>query len=242
MSWHWGVLAFFLAACPSNNGQNVKIAAASSLSDVIPAFQETFDSPTNAGFAGSQVLRSQIESGADIDIFLSANIGEIRTLSDRGILEPPELIARNELVLAVPERSQLRHFRELDSISRLIIGTRSSPIGAYTESILNRAQMDYGSSWRALVDRSVVSRESNVRRIRAKLELGEADAAILYRSDVRGSSLRAISIPESIGEVAEIFVAVRPNPSQDVLKILSELRQGHATWTRFGFQPVSTAR
>ena len=92
------------------------------------------------------------------------------------------------------------------------MGTKDVPIGAYTEQLLDRADADFAHAFRD----NVVSRETNVRLVRAKVELGEADAAIVYRTDATTSDqVRIVPIPDDIRIRAEYHIGrlVRAKPS-----------------------------
>jgi ABC-type molybdate transport system substrate-binding protein len=73
----------------------------------------------------------------------------------------------------------------------MVVGTRQVPIGAYTHAVFERLAPDT----RKALNARIVSRESNVRLVRAKVLLGEADAAIGYRTDARIEGVRAVEIP-----------------------------------------------
>jgi molybdate transport system substrate-binding protein len=97
---------------------------------------------------------------------------------------------------------------DLRNARRLVIGTEYVPVGRYTREVLRRASRAFGAAFEGEVLGRVVSEENNVRLVRAKVELGEADAAIVYASDVRtGSGVRVIPIPEAVNVRADYCIA-----------------------------------
>lgn len=141
----------------------------------------------------------------------------------------------------MPEKSQIREFRQLAHAQKLIVGTKLSPIGDYTESLLKSCGRVFGRPFSEAVEANIASRERNCRLVRAKVELGEADAAIVYRSDLKQSkTLRAIPIPENVQpNVRYQFTLLSPN-SVAAKKWLAFLAsdKAHATLTSFGFEPI----
>jgi len=151
--------------------------------------------------AGSQVLRLQIEQGASADVFASANESHMQALVDAGDVLRSQTFARNELVVIVPTSNPagIESFDQLIRGSRIVIGTDNVPVGVYTRQILDNARAQLGEGFVAAVRRRVVSEESNVRLVRAKVEMGEADAAVVYRTDaVSSERVRIVPIPEAL--------------------------------------------
>lgn len=162
-------------------------------------------------FAGSQVLRLQIEQGADADVFASANPDHMRALVDEGMVEDNRLFARNELAIVLPPDNPagIESFADLPRARRLVIGTENVPVGSYAREALRRASKRFGPTFESDVLSHVVSEESNVRLARAKVELGEADAALVYRTDaVQSDDVRVVSIPSDLNVTAEYAVGV----------------------------------
>ena len=162
-------------------------------------------------FAGSQELRTQIENGAPADVFASADLKHMQALVDARAVERPAVFARNELVLVVPQGNPaaIHGLDDLPKAKRIVIGVPEVPIGAYTLRILDAASRQYGADFRSRVEARVVSRELNVRQVLAKVSLGEADAAIVYRTDATaaGPRVEAIGIPSGLNVIAEYPIA-----------------------------------
>lgn len=238
-------LALLLLAlgCSGNDtrGQHIDVYAASSLRPVFEELAAAFEDAhpewtVRYNFAGSQVLRMQIEQGADADVFASADELQMqRLVSSRRGVEPAHF-ASNALVLAVPRDSSLQSIEDIAQASRVVIGTEASPIGAYTRRLLERAGALYGGDFEARAFASVVSEESNAGLVRAKVELGVADAAIIYRSDTASARFRVITLPESLYFAAPYHVAVvKDSPAAQAFVRLLRSPEGRELLVRHEF-------
>ena len=196
-------------APPSDRGDRneIHVFAAASLTEAMTAIAADFEM-ANPGstvvltFAGSQVLRLQIEQGAHGDVFASADPTHVDALAEQGLMHDIIDFARNDLALIVPEGtdSSIVDFHDLEDVDRLIVGSAMVPVGRYTAMLLDSAAARYGPAFADRVRGRVVSEENNVRLVRAKVALGEADAGIAYRSDAVGADgIRLIDLPEGVG-------------------------------------------
>lgn len=216
-------LALESAACersepaPRAREDALVVFAASSLRDAFTAMGSEFERAhprveVTFNFAGTQVLRTQLEHGAAADVFASADRRHMDELETGERVGAPVVFAHNEPVLVVPQDNAAapRTFAELPSADRIVVGTSEVPIGRYTQRMLERATAKFGADFRSRVEANVVSRELNVRQVLAKVSLGEADAGIVYRSDARVAQDRVhvASIPSDINVVAEYPIAV----------------------------------
>ena len=201
----------------------LSIFAASSLADVFRELERVFeeehiDTDVEISFAGSQILRVQIEQGASADVFVSANEAHMRALEDGGFVRDPRVLAMTDLVVIVPADNPagIDHFDELDRASRVVIGTEYVPIGIYTRTVLDNASARFGAPFVERVRKRVASMEANVRVVRAKVEVGEADAALVYRTDAQASEhVRAIPIPDDINVQARFSIAMTTSTNQE---------------------------
>jgi molybdate transport system substrate-binding protein len=108
------------------------------------------------------------------------------------------------------------------------------PIGEYSERILS----DAGNAFREQVMKHVVSRELNVRQVLVKVSLGEADAAIVYRTDASTAAGKVLAIDIPGAPLAEYPIAAvsdSPLAAQFLAMVLSP--EGQAVLQRFGFSP-----
>ena len=206
------VLAVVLAACesPPESG-TLSVYAASSLTEAFSEIETVFeaahaDIDVSVTYAGSQILRLQIEQGAPADVFASANPEHMQALVDSGLVAESRVFVRNELVVIVPldNPAGIESLEDLPEASRVVLGTRNVPVGRYTRDVLRLAAPMLGEGFEATVLSRVVSEETNVRLARAKVELGEADAAIVYRTDAGSSDrVRIVEIPSEFNVIAD---------------------------------------
>ena len=171
-------------------------------------------------YAGSQVLRFQIEKGAPADIFISGHKRHVQVLKKEGVLIDERVFAHSPLTLIVPldNPSAIQSFEDLPKASRLVIGEDNSPVGLYTKELLERAGGYHGPDFHERVLDRVVSKETSVRLVRTKIELGDSDAAIVYRVDtVSSERVLEIPIPKEILVHADYHVATIARSSRKTL-------------------------
>ncbi len=195
-------------------GEVLEVYAASSLRDALGdaarAFEEEHpDVEVRVTAAGSQTLRHQIEQGAEVDVFASADEEHLRALETGGLMGDVRRLATTDLVVIAPVDGSVRSFEDLDRADAIVLGAPEVPIGRYSRRVLRQSEGLLGSAFAREVESRVVSEESNVRLVRAKVELGAADAAIVYRSDaVRSAKVRLVEIPAAANVEANLFVGV----------------------------------
>lgn len=210
-----------LAGCgraPGEPDAVLRVFAAASLGDAFAAVERGFEAAhpgvdVRIATAGSQVLRLQIEQGAAADVFASADPRHLAALHAAGLAEAPQVFAANALVVVVPadNPAQITAFEQLAAARSIVLGDTNVPVGAYTDALLARAPPALAAAVRA----RVVSREANVRLVRAKVELGQADAAIVYASDAHDAPrLRAVAIPAALNVPVRYGVAALPGGGQ----------------------------
>jgi molybdate transport system substrate-binding protein len=187
-------------AAKTEQGQLVVYAAAS-LRDAFTQLGDDFKE-THPGlevtfnFAGSQELRTQIEHGAGADVFASADERQMSELRKAERVGAPVIFARNELVIVVAneQAATIKSIEDLPNAGKLVIGVADVPIGRYTLQLLDNASRTLGADFRKRVETRVVSQELNVKQVLAKVSLGEADVAIVYRTDITAAVSGKISV------------------------------------------------
>jgi len=191
------------------------VLAASSLREAFTAIAEDFerehaDVTVTFNFAGSQELSTQLEHGAAADVLASADMLQMERASRRAVT--PRVFAHNELVIVLSRQGavRVRSLADLPKLDRIVLGAPEVPVGRYTAQVLDRASTRFGDDFRSRVEGRVVSRELNVRQVLAKVTLGEAQAALVYRTDaIRSeSSGRVVTIPADLNVLAEYPIAV----------------------------------
>lgn len=197
--------------------QELMVFAAASLTEAFQEIADAFEKEhtgvdVTLHFAGSQALRTQIESGAPADVFASANQNHIDALLEKKLINTPALFAHNSLVIVTPPDNPagLKTVEDLPNAERLVVGTNEVPVGRYTLQFLDHAAKEFGDDYREKVEQDIVSREVNVRLVLTKVSMGEADAGVVYRTDAqaRGEQVRTIEIPEALNIRADYPIAV----------------------------------
>jgi molybdate transport system substrate-binding protein len=153
------------------------IFAAASLTNVFPQIAPK----QHYSFAGSNALAAQIQQGAPADVFAAANTSIPFQLYDQGLVEKPVLFTRNELTVIVPKSNPAGIHSVADLAKpgvKLVVAAQGVPVGDYTRTVLHTMKLDS-------VLQNVVSNETDVREVLAKVALGEADAGFVYVTDAR---------------------------------------------------------
>jgi molybdate transport system substrate-binding protein len=176
----------------------VVVSAAASMTEALTECSRDFPRATvRLSFAGSDELAAQIRQGVRPDVYAAANTELPEALHEEGLLGRPVEFATNELVIAVPEGSDIGSVEGLTGADVAIaIGSDSVPIGAYTRETLAKLPP---AEERAILD-NVRSNEPDVKGIVGKLTQGAADAGFVYVTDVNaaGGDLKAIELPAEL--------------------------------------------
>ncbi len=202
--------------------------AASSLTEAFGEMAHSFESDHPGtrvilSFGASSQLRLQLMEGARADVFASADEAQIDQARRAGVIEgDPRAFAHNRLVVITPRSNPagIHSFRDLARAGVKIVTSQPSvPVGSYTREAIARASQDpsYGADFETRVEANVVSREDNVRQVVSKVRLGEADAAVVYASDVTPGvrdDLAVVEIPDAFNVLAVYPIAVVRGPNR----------------------------
>jgi molybdate transport system substrate-binding protein len=237
----------------------VTVFAAASLSEAFTDLGARFhrihpDLDVRFNFAGSQQLAAQLAQGAGADLFASADERWMQDVVSRGLATgTPVTFARNRLVVIVPATNPSRIGRLADLARpgvKLVIAADAVPAGRYARAVLAALarQPGYPADFARRALANVVSEEDNVKAVVGKVRLGEADAGIVYRSDVtRGVAryVRAFAIPAAANAIASYPVAALAGaPHPDAARAFIELLlspEGQEALARHGFDPAPAA-
>jgi molybdate transport system substrate-binding protein len=186
------IVAVIALALPGwvSSASPLTVFAAASLTDVLPRIAKG----PRYSFAGSDQLALQIQQGAPAHVFAAASPKLTQLLYRSGLLMKPVVFATNKLIVLLP-RSNPGRIRTVYDLRRpglkLVIGDRTVPIGSYTRQTLHTL----GIADEVL--KNVVSEETDVKGIVAKVALGEADAGFVYRTDAKpvGKRTRSVGLP-----------------------------------------------
>ena len=233
--------------------RTLTIFAAASLTDAFTEIGKNFESANPSvtvtfNFAGSQALRTQIEEGAPADIFASANKTEMDTLITGSYVAPdaPQVFLNNKLVVILPadNPSALAKLEDLAQPGiKLVLAAEEVPVGKYARQAVDAMNGRFGTDFKDKVLANVVSNEDNVKQVVAKVQLGEADAGIVYTSDaVAASDLKTIEIPAELNVIAKYPIASLTQSANAELAdafiayVLSA--DGQAVLQKWGFAPA----
>ncbi len=234
----------------------MSVFAAASLTEAFTAIGQQFDavngSQTTFNFAGSQQLVQQIVQGAPADVFASANNAQMRVALDSGdvISGTQQTFVRNRLVVIHPQDNPAG-LQTLEDLAKpgvkLVLADKAVPVGQYALDFLAKAseQPQYTAAYSQTVLANVVSYEENVRAVLTKVELGEADAGIVYTSDVAQSAANEVGripIPDELNTIAAYPIApLADAPHAELAQrfvayVLSP--DGQETLSNYGFIPA----
>lgn len=254
------LLGTILAGCgasPSTgaSGQPVKLTvfAAASLKGAFTEIGKAYSQahPNVAityNFAGSDALAQQITQGAPADLFASANTKQMDVVVRGGEVRGSgvQTFAHNRLVLIYPTANPA-HIRSLGDLARpgvkFDLAAKSVPVGQYALDFLDKASADpsFGASYKANVLKNVVSYETDVKAVLAKVALGEVDAGIVYTTDAatETSKVATITIPDALNSIAVYPIGVvngskQATAARDLLEYMVSA-QGQTTLATYGF-------
>lgn len=214
-----GIFLLAFASCtPASTTETLTVYAAASLTDAFTEMGANFQA-ANPGvtvafnFAGSQALRTQIEEGAPADVFASANTKEMDILITGSFVasDASRIFLTNKLVVIIPADNPAA-IENLEDLARpgikLVFAAEEVPVGKYAREALDKMSGTFGADFKDKVLANVVSNEDNVKQVVAKVQLGEADAGIVYTSDaVAASGLKTIEIPAGLNVIAQYPIA-----------------------------------
>jgi molybdate transport system substrate-binding protein len=196
----------------------------------------------------SAALATQIREGAPADVFLSADTRQPEALAADGVVGVPVTFAGNALAVIVPSGNPAGLASPADLARpevKVIAAGDEVPITAYaTRLVANLAsQPGYPDGFAAGYEANIVSREANVKAVVAKIELGEGDAAIAYRTDaVASTGVATLDVPPAAG-VPVAYAGAVVAASDDVGAASAFLAWlagpgGRAVLGGFGFLPA----
>jgi molybdate transport system substrate-binding protein len=198
-------LLSLVAGCGGGDDKTVVVSAASSLTDALTSCSKQFDgAQVRLSFAGSDELAAQIRQGVKPDVYAAANTKLPDQLASEGRLEKPVKFATNELVIAVPDKSDITSLNDLAKPGvKLVIGSETVPVGTYTRTVLDKLP----AAERQKIMANVRSNEPDVKGVVGKLTQGAADAGFVYRTDLV-DGVKAVTLPADLQPVVEYGAGV----------------------------------
>ena len=232
-------------ACQKSDTTTITVFAATSLTEILDELKTSFER-SNPGysvqlqFAGSHTLSTQINHGANADIFLSAHREHVDNVSKQQLFQAPRLVANNRLVLVTHAKDgqRVKTFKDASKLSSLILGNVAVPLGRYTQELLENGTMLYGKDWRIAVEDRIVSKESNAKLVLSKVLMGVVDGAIVYATDAKlHPSLHTVEIPKQLAQRVQYWETAKLQ-SGGVLAAWVRFfrsRNTHTTFEKYGF-------
>jgi molybdate transport system substrate-binding protein len=204
-------------------------------------------------FAGSQALAQQLAQGAEADVFASANQKYMDAVAEAKRVNKDEAktFVTNRLVVIFPQENPggLMKLKDLAKPGlKLDLADQSVPVGQYTISFLDKAIQDPGFDpyFKEDVLYNVVSYEDNVKAVVTKVSLGEADAGVVYVTDITidaAEKVGKLDIPDALNTIATYPIAPisdskNPGLAQAfVALVLSP--EGQQVMAKYGFIPAA---
>jgi len=233
---------------PPQVSGHLTVLAAASLTDAFtkmgddlhrkyPGITSTFS------FAGSSTLATQIQQGAPADIFASADQANMQKVVNGGLASgTPSVFAHNKLEIAV-QAGNPKHVTSVSDLAnsaiKVVVCAPGVPCGTYSTTTFGKAGVTV----------KPVSQEQDVKSVLTKVALGEADAGIVYVTDVQaaktaGTKVDGVVIPDNLNTTAEYPLAeLKTTQSDAAAKVFIDYvtgAEGQKTLAGFGFLPKTT--
>ncbi|MGH2592707.1 MAG: molybdate ABC transporter substrate-binding protein [Anaerolineae bacterium] len=233
------------------------VFAAASLTEAFTELGQRFEADHSGvtvifNLGASNQLAQQLGEGAPADVFASANKNQMDVAIESGriVSGTQQTFVRNRLVVIYPKDNPAS-LAELKNLTkpglRLVLAAKEAPVGQYALDFLDKASADaaFGAAFKDGALANVVSYEENVRAVLSKVALGEADAGIVYTSDISGDGADAvgrIDIPDALNTIATYPIAAvgdsaHPELAQAFVDFALSAT-GQEILVRYGFIPV----
>ena len=166
-------------------------------------------------FGGSPTLRTQLEQGAHADVFASADAAQMEQAKKSNVVQgESSVFVKNRLVAIVPKdnKAKITTFCDLGKPGvKLDLANAKVPVGNYSRQAIAKANTECGADFEQRTLKNLVSEEENVKQVVTKIQLGEADAGIVYVSDVTprvSRDVQAIAIADAHNQLATYPIAL----------------------------------
>jgi molybdate transport system substrate-binding protein len=225
------------SASSDTGGTTVTVLAASSLTqaveDITAAYRAAHpDVRLRFSLAGSQELASQVRQGAPADVIVTADEPTMKDLGDAVLT--PVVIATNQLTIVVAAGNP-KGITRLDDLARsdvvTVLAAPAVPVGHYARTVLDSAGVTVAAR----------SEEPDVRAVLTRVRLGDADAGIVYVTDIAAAEddVDGVEIPAEVNVIARYPAAViadtqRADEATDFVKWLAST-EGHDVLAKLGF-------
>ena len=228
-------------------GGDVTVFAASSLTQAFTRLGAIYERElpgwsVHLNFAASDTLATQVTQGAIVDVFASAAPDPMKTVTRSALLsDRPQLFATNRLVIITPKTGSARIQTPVDLGDpgiKLVLAAPGVPAGDYAREILDNLGI------RKAAEKNVVSNEVDDKGVVSKVLLGDADAGIVYVTDLTSdvsSKLDVVRIPKQDNVIAHYPIIALKNGAQQYsgrrfVRLVMSAR-GQRILRGFGFGP-----
>ncbi|WP_214322157.1 molybdate ABC transporter substrate-binding protein [Nonomuraea sediminis] len=239
-------MALALAGCGSapatsnSTGKELTVFAAASLTGTFTDLGKTFEAAhpgtkVKFNFGSSATLAQQITQGAPADVFAAASSATMKTVTDASLASSPTTFVRNKLQIAVPTANpaKVTGLKDLANPKvKVALCAQQVPCGAAAVKALDAAGLKV----------TPVTLEQDVKATLTKVELGEVDAALVYKTDVIAAAgkVTGIEFPEADKAINDYpIAALAKAPNSDLAKQFVDLvlsQQGKDVLTKAGFE------
>ncbi len=197
----------------------ITVLAAASLTGSFDTIAKSFEK-TNPGatvkisYGGSSALAEQIDQGAPADVFASASEKNMTSVTDGGNADKPTTFVQNKMQIAVPASNPAKITKLADLANpsvKVALCQPAVPCGATAAKVFANAKLTV----------TPVTQEQDVKATLTKVELNEADAAVVYVTDVKaaGDKVKGIEIPDDVNATTDYPIATLKNaPNADGAK------------------------
>lgn len=240
----------------AEQSQDLTVFCAAGLSGAFNEMGQLYKNESNVSvafnFDGAQVLRTQIENGAYADVFVSGSNKHMSALKTEGFVENSSVfvLARNWQAVIVPKDNPAK-IENLSDLAKpgikIVMGSKDLPITDVTVQILNKTANDtaFGPDFKQKVLANVISQETNINFIVAKVALGEADAAFAHKSEVSSeyaAKVAFVEIPEKYNVKSEYTIGIvsdskHPDQAKKFLELVKS-DEGKSILIKHGYEVV----
>jgi molybdate transport system substrate-binding protein len=220
----------------------ITVFAAASLTEPFDAMAKHFqkkypDVDVRFSYDASSNLATQINQGAPADVFASADADNLQKTIDAGTVTPPPVVfAKNRLEIAV-EKGNPKKIKGLGDLQKpglvVVLCADQVPCGKYAGQSLAMAGVNV----------SPASKEENAKATLSKVSIGEADASIVYVTDVRAAkgATSGVKIADKVNVIATYPIGVvkaseNATAAKAWVKFVAS-KEGQAILRKFGFLP-----
>ena len=229
------------AVAQSDVRGTITVSAAASLRDAFTEIGKAFrvrypEAKVRFNFGSSATLVTQISAGAPVDVAAFADRATMDRLVSLGLLvTAPTVVARNSMMIAVKKGNPLKvsSVADLNRVGVVAMCVATAPCGAYAKSVLTRAGVS--------IPESRITRGTDVRAVVTQVSSGDAQAALVYVTDVlaSASSVSGVAIPRSLNVTVAYPIAVvkgsKNGPTASAFVAFVSSAQSRAILKRWGF-------